>query len=156
MKTGYLYLLAVRATDGKIVAYFGPHQGAGSDLNVVYNSSFLSLREEDEWTFGDGIFKSLPRFICPQHSWGNYSDTDKVIVNIRASVEHINHRLKIFNILHHPFRHHKNKSQRHELVFRVICKIVNIDLLFHPIHLNKKPGLFYLLCISKQANFCCL
>lgn len=57
---GYLYLFLCRSKDGLIVKYYGPHEAAGNDLNVLYDSSFFQDRNSWEWTFGDGIFKSIP------------------------------------------------------------------------------------------------
>lgn len=130
-KYGYLYLLVVRSTDGKIVRYYGPHKGAGNDLNVLYKSSFFEDRTHEEKTFGDGIFRSIPNFICPQHGSGHYDVRDKVISDIRSTVEHINSRLKSWSCLSHPWRQHDSK--KHELVFHVCCKLINFLLITNPV-----------------------
>lgn len=91
--TGYLYLIAVRPTDGHILQYYGPHPGAGNDLNVLYSSNFMNCRDPQEWTIADGIFKcgkysssyqsdlflALPRFLTPRHPVDKYDAWDKAI-----------------------------------------------------------------------------
>lgn len=125
----------MRTTDGKIVRFYGPHQGAANDLNVVYDSTFLLDRDPKEWTFGDTIFKCLDRFVTTQHGFKNATPSDKFITYFRSTIEHVNSHLKNFMILHHPFRHEHSK---HELVFRTICKLVNKSFILHPIQVLNK------------------
>lgn len=133
---GYLYLLLVRATDGKIVRFYGPHRGAANNLNVVYDSTFLQDRIPNEWTFGDTIFKCLPNFVATEHGFFRATPEDKFVSYFRSTIEHINSRLKNFMILHHPFRQHS--QHKHELVFYIICQLVNTALLYEPIQVINK------------------
>ena len=45
-----------RNRDGHICQYYGPHQGAANDLNVLYESTLSHQRKECEWWLGDGLF----------------------------------------------------------------------------------------------------
>ena len=60
------YHVAVTLGEGYIVHMFGPYQGASNDLNLLHDPGFLDMREDDEWTLGDGIYscteKILPFF----------------------------------------------------------------------------------------------
>lgn len=126
----------VRTTDGKIVRFYGPHEGAANDLNVVYDSTFLKDRGVDEWTFGDTIFKCLPNFVATEHGFYRATPRDKYITYFRSTIEHINGRIKNFMILHHPFRQHSRF--KHELVFHVVCQLVNASLLYSPVQIGNK------------------
>lgn len=60
----------------------------------------------------------------------------------RSTVEHTIRFLKSFAILVVPFRHHDRA--KHELVFRVICKLFNFCLPDEPIQLEQKDDLLFL------------
>jgi len=136
-KYGYLYVFVCRAKDGLIVNFYGPHESAGNDLNVIYDSSFFHDRNSWEWTLGDAIFQSFPRILCPRHIKKEYDELDKSISNYRSTIEHIFGRMKSFNILYYPARFHDFK--KHELVVRVISKLINLQLENHPIQKDEKP-----------------
>lgn len=140
---GFRYLLAVRTSDGHICAYYGPFQAASNDITLLHQSKLMEQLPEGEFVIADGLFAEQPNFLTPLHDRAHYDYWDKFIgapnifikplifiysqsnlVLWRSKVEHVIGRLKEFNVLNVPFRHHS--SEHHELVFRVLCKIFNI------------------------------
>lgn len=81
----------------------------------------------------------IPRFRTPQHPLAEYDERDLELRNWRATVEHVIGRLKSFAVLQIPFRQHD--THRHEIVFRVLCKLFNYSLLEEPVQIVNKPGL---------------
>ena len=53
------YLVVVSIATGHFIWYFGPYKGASNDLTLVYASDFLTIRENGEFTLGDGIFACM-------------------------------------------------------------------------------------------------
>ncbi len=50
---------------------------------------------------------------------------------IRILIEHINEKLKIFQILCEPWRH---DLDLHQVIFTVICNLINLEFQIHPAH----------------------
>ena len=106
------YHVAVSLTEGYILHFFGPFQGASNDLNLLHSSGFLGMRDEDEWTLGDGIYSckfhhifsalppsAQPRFLCPVSKtvlarldgdqFNEVKTDSKIISAVRSMVERV-------------------------------------------------------------------
>jgi len=142
------YLVVVSIATGRFVWYYGPFQGRSNDLTLVYNSNFLNIRHNGEWTLGDGIFDCLPNFLCPPrhepHSSDSESDSEneidrEVIGNVRGLVERCIRRLKIFRCLSSPWRHHLGF---HGSAFQAIINLVELQFDVAPAVRWPNPLLF--------------
>lgn len=89
-----------------------------------------------EVILGDSGYQGLKQVGCPFK--GNINDPRQAGFNLaldrrKAIVENVNARLKAFAALRTPWRHDIGK---HRTVFRVLAKIINIDLKYHPLRID--------------------
>jgi len=137
--TGWRYVIITRTATGDILGYLGPKQGASNDMSITNPSQLLQFLLADEEILADALWRHKPRFRTPMHPLAEYDERDLELRNWRGTIEHVIGRLKCFAVLEMPFRHHD--ACRHELVFRVLCKLFNHMQLEQPVQQVKKPGL---------------
>lgn len=139
------YHVAVSLTEGYILHFFGPFQGASNDLNLLHSSGFLDMRDEDEWTLGDGIYSckfhhifsalppsAQPRFLCPVSKtvlarldgdrFDEVKTDSKIISAVRSMVERVIRCIKCWKIMKGPFRgfHWRNHGIVALAVFQLV------------------------------------
>jgi len=141
-RTGWRYVLLTRTVDGEVLGYAGPVQGRSNDPTLSNTWHLLTSLLPWERVVADALWRYDPRFLTARHPLAEYDETDLEIRDWRTTVEHVIRFLKSFAILSVPFRHHD--SERHELVFRVLCKLFNFCLPFEPVQIVCKPDLLYL------------
>lgn len=118
----------------RIVWIAGPVYGSMHDLKLTRNQGLLDHLLPHEKILADLGYYGDPHFITP---YKGKKQTDKQkqlsykLGQIRVMIEHINEKLKVFQVLCHPWRH---DVDLHKIVFWVICDIISIEFEIHPVH----------------------
>jgi len=140
------YELAVGVRTGRIYWTRGAYPGSFSDSTIVQKSGFLSNLVDGEIVLADTIYniKKLsghilaPHKQVPKKQLSSYNLAgllqrarfNKHIRGRRVVVERTLARLKSFGALKQIWRHQLTLQPK---LFNVLCKIVNLDLLYHPL-----------------------
>ena len=86
---------------------------------------------EDEYILGDGhylgVFKSKLNVLTQE------------VQHVRAIIEHVNGKLKNWNILFAPFR---GAIEKHHAVFKICAHITNLQFYYKPVHKIPHPLLY--------------
>lgn len=143
------YEIAVGVRSGRIVWLKGPFPGSYSDPKIVQHSGLLSKIPRNEAIFADGIYNTKDlkahNFFTPLRHLSRtqrlfYTKLElktrrhlnRTIRGQRVIVERTLARIKSFSSLSNStiWRH---SYEQHRKTFDVICRIVNIDLKYHPL-----------------------
>ena len=118
----------------EIVWVRGGVAGSVHDITIA-RQCFTQHLLPGEAALGDkGYQDSNGHFITPvkgsalseeDEHWNN------AVEKKRKRIERVNKRVKEFRIVKEPFR---NDTAKHAKVFRVVCKITNVKLLFWPLN----------------------
>ena len=117
------YEVAVSIYSGDIVWIYGPHRGAKHDL-TIFRSKLKQMLGPLEMVEADNGYRGEAEFIrIRDDSLSKKESIEKDIV--RARHETVNGRFKAFGILKQAHRHSR---QKHELVFRSVATIVQLEI----------------------------
>lgn len=140
------YEIAVGIRTGRIYWINGAYAGSMRDSTIVQKSGFLSKLQEGELVLADAIYnikklhphllapyKRVPKKHLPSYRLVDLLARARFNKHLRSSrviVERTIARLKSFGALKQTWRH---ETTLHPKLFDVICRIVNIDLQYHPL-----------------------
>jgi len=100
--------------------------GPDADQDSYYFFKIFEEMGEDEFILGDGhyagVFKSKLK---------NLSELTKDVQHVRAIIEHVNGRIKNWNIMFAPFR---GAIEKHHVVFKLCTHITNLQFFYEPVH----------------------
>lgn len=131
------YLVVTRLCDGVVIFVSSWYPGSMHDITVLRLCGVLDMLLAGELPLADLGFigehqclTKVKRVRGQQHlsagqQWSNY-----ILESFRAIVERTLGRITTFNYLRHAWRH---DHSLHDLVFRLICQLINLDLVNHPL-----------------------
>jgi hypothetical protein len=127
------YELGVQLQTGAIVWLAGGVPGSVHDLNILRSCNLLSKLLIGEFILADRAYIGENYILHPFKSAKsmNERNINTAISNIRETVEHTIHRIKIFGFTQQKWRHSINL---HPIAFKVICHTLNIEFIFKPVH----------------------
>lgn len=129
------YEVAVHPQTGQIVWVFGSIPGAIHDITIA-RERFLYNLLPDEKVWADKGYRGENCFILPQvGKLASLSPAQRIYNQWHSQhhfqhIERINRRIKVWGVARLTWRHSLDK---HQQAFLAICRIVNIDLIAHPI-----------------------
>lgn len=129
------YTIAVHPKTGLIVWISKAYPGSVPDITIA-RQDFLPLLRQGERVFADKGYRGEEAFITPfVGPEENLSEEEKEWNRLHTKLhwthmERINGRLKVWKWLEHRGRYNHEK---HERGVHAIARIVNIDLLVHPL-----------------------
>jgi hypothetical protein len=129
------YEVAVHPVSGKIVWVYGGIPGSCSDITIA-RAKIIHQLLPTEKIWADKGYIGEVCFITPKKGlYDRLSPEDKAWNTWHSRhhfqhIERINQCLKVWEALKQQWRHSHGK---HNLAFFVICRIVNVDLIQHPI-----------------------
>jgi hypothetical protein len=129
------YEVGVQRHSGKIVWLNGPFQGTIHDMLVFWLGRLYSYLLPGEMLMCDSAY--LTHYLtCVYTACKGVTEQWQAIVNYlvgspRIVVEHAMSRLKAFKFTQQPWRH---DLRLHEVAFKAMANILNVELLYHPVH----------------------
>lgn len=142
------YQIIVDALNGTIQDCYGPYCGSTHDNKIFkfWKEDTNFFLETAEQLLGDKGYVGSKNILTPIKKLKNRELSDnekqfnKIIGNICCIVEQTFSRVKKFHSVSQIWRHSLTK---HELVFKLICKIINLEIQRAPIR-KKKTQFFFL------------
>jgi len=127
------YEIRVHPVTGLLVWIGGPVYGSMHDMKLMYLGQILKGLFPSEFILGDMGYIGNWRIITP---FKNPRNLQEKILNALLSarrwiVEHVLARFKTFRVLSTRWRH---DIQLHGFVFFVLAEIINIDMMYCPVH----------------------
>jgi len=126
------YEIGVNLKTGRFVWIAGGIPGSVHDLVIAKNSGILTALLPGEKILADKAYVGDAHFITPFKSPATMDEfhINSTISQLRQIVEHTIQRIKIFNCTQIKWRH---DLSLHPLMFSTICKVLNLEFLFHPV-----------------------
>lgn len=136
------YEVGVNVVTGEIVWVGGPIGGSVHDMLLLRMGGLLDRMEPGEKMLADKGYvgeDESDKILTPTKRDRGMEERDlpvevqlrnRKIQNVRVLVEHSIGRIKRFSILRDRFR---NVLEMHGMVFRVCCKLTNLDLVYFPL-----------------------
>ena len=122
---GFKYEIGLAIHTDKIVWINGPFKAGESDLNV-FRQALSHILCDDEAVECDMYYKGDNRFKNPRVHQGR---DDRLQKNkVRARHENVNSRIKQFKVLDRVFRHKQDLRAQHQLCFRAVITVVQMNL----------------------------
>lgn len=129
------YEVGVSLFDPKIVWVSGPMPGSIHDLTMARKNRLFRKLIPGEKVMGDMGYVGHPRMVTPLkknskinpkfRNWFN-----KKFGKIRVKVEHVLHRVKIFDCFNQEWRH---SLKYHQVAFYCAINILAVELKFFPV-----------------------
>ena len=115
----------------RIIWFNGAFGGSVHDLTIA-RRDLLPIMHHSECILADKAYIGENQFVCPFKPPKNEEEKrfNAKLHDARSNIERMNKRLKNFNILTQVWRH---QLVLHELVFEVICNLVNLMLVDEPL-----------------------
>ena len=129
------YEVVVELTTGIIVWVFGSLPGSFHDVTMFRIGGISTFLAPNEKTLADKAYIGERQYcICPiKGKWENLSESEKRYNKIhgagRVIAENAYCRLKIFGFTQQKWR---QSIGLHEIAFKTICMILNVEFVFHP------------------------
>jgi hypothetical protein len=121
---GLRYEIGICIATGLIVWVNGPYKPAKWPDLKIFRDAMIHALDIGEWIVADGGYNDGFQFVIPKRC----GPLELQLMTARAGARHetVNARIKIFGVLHEPFRHGLN---RHGSVFNAIANVVQISLM---------------------------
>lgn len=121
----------------RIVSVSSGFTGITPDINIARESGFEDALERlGETCIGDPAYIGSDHFLAPFKRSANSRLTREqkafnlLLSKFRNTVERVNRRLKIFQIIHQRWRH---PTEKLPLVFHIVCALVNLTFRKRPL-----------------------
>jgi hypothetical protein len=134
------YQVGISLINPQLVWCSGPEPGSVHDLTAARRSGLFRRLLRGERVLGDMGYMGHPRTVTPlKKNCKRFSASyriwfNKLLGKLRVRVEHILHRIKVFECFIRPWRHN---LKFHRIAFHVAINIMSIETKFFPLH--KKP-----------------
>jgi hypothetical protein len=123
----YKYEVGSHVVESEILWVSGPFRGGESDIKIA-EGGLLRLLTPGELVIGDMAYSSHPTMLTVSQAPAgveNLPPVERLISKHRQKIENLNGRLKDWKILKNEWR---GTQDQHQMIFTVICKLLNIDL----------------------------
>jgi hypothetical protein len=113
------------------------------DLKVLDESMVPGLLHEQKKALGDSAYQSAPNFVTPfkKPRGGELKRSEKLfnkkLNHVRVTVENVFKRVKDFRIVSNIYRGDYHNLQEFNVIFKLVCALVNIHFQKNPIRRNQ-------------------
>jgi len=115
------------------------HPHSVHDLTVLRGTPIPNILSETKRALGDSAYQGEPNFLVPVRKPPRAELTrsqklwNKQIGHVRVTVENVFKRVKDFRIVSDVYRGDYHKLQQFNVIFGLVCALVNIHFQSHPI-----------------------
>ena len=109
------------------------------DLTVLHSTNVPTLLSEEKKAVGDSAYQGEPNFVIPikkprtRELKRSEKLFNKQVSHVRVAVENVFKRIKDYHIISDIYRGDYHKLADFNIIFRLVCAIVNIQFQRHPI-----------------------